>query len=628
MDFSDVALGLAALLVAVISALVAVLVASTFAAPPPPKRSQLLGDTKYDIQDISTPTASGTSLRFLSWLLADSPLGPLIRRALLSQETNGSALLQDLALQACNTAGNFAQWHPMQRLSKEERKLQEEAAKVAGAEQFLAKGFDPKATSSPYVTVEDYAKAYRDGSWTASQAMERFLQSVKELQPKFKPFVLILDEEIRAQAKESDRRFRSKNPRSIFEGVPVAVKDMFRVRGHPMLEGSVWPEGSDHNQPSEKDNTVVRLFREAGAIIVGTTAMTEFGVTPLGYSAHYQGPFNAYNAKHYPLGSSSGSAVAVALGLVPVAIGADAGGSIRLPASAGGVVGLACTYGRVPDDSTVVTHGTMQKSGPIAATARCAALAHMVMSAPATNFYAELYGETGLPPLHLKDFTNSNLKGVRLGVFPDYFNDAEATVVDSCQRAIDTLKSLGAEIVNIEIPHLRSLQVSHGLIVSAEISAILGDLLYNQHQLEPSTRIQFALGASMAAVETQSGNMLRGWAIQYIRKEIFQKLNISGIVTPTVGVIVPEIPPGAFATGESNTPLLLKLMKFIFLGNLCGFPGITIPVGQDFATSIPIGLHILGDQWNEALLLRLAEVLENSLKRRTPSSFVNLLGKP
>eukprot|EP00434_Breviolum_minutum_P026665 symbB.v1.2.023568.t1/scaffold2166.1/size87221/1 len=86
MDFSDVALGLAALLVAVISALVAVLVASTFAAPPPPKRSQLLGDTKYDIQDISTPTASGTSLRFLSWLLADSPLGPLIRRALLSQE--------------------------------------------------------------------------------------------------------------------------------------------------------------------------------------------------------------------------------------------------------------------------------------------------------------------------------------------------------------------------------------------------------------------------------------------------------------------------------------------------------------------------------------------------------------
>ena len=77
------------------------------------------------------------------------------------------------------------------------------------------------------------------------------------------------------------------------------------------------------------------------------------------YSAHHQGPFNAYNAKHYPLGSSSGSAVAVALGLVPVAIGADAGGSIRLPASAGGVVGLACTYGRVPDDSTVVTHGTM-----------------------------------------------------------------------------------------------------------------------------------------------------------------------------------------------------------------------------------------------------------------------------
>eukprot|EP00438_Fugacium_kawagutii_P020341 Skav209397 [mRNA] locus=scaffold962:63274:70723:- [translate_table: standard] len=402
--------------------------------------------------------------------------------------------------------GNFALSHPMQRLSSEERKQQEEAAKVAG--------FEKAATAGPYVTVEDFAAAYREGSWTPSQAMERLLQSVRELQPKklgedekFRPFVNVLEEDVRAQARESDHRFRSKTPRSVFEGVPVAVKDMFRVRGYPMTEGSLWPEGSDRNEPGEKegpgtdlghvdtwadselhdDNNVVRLFREAGAIIVGTTAMTEFGVTPLGslarlqemrdqYSVNQQGPFNAYNAKHYPLGSSSGSAVAVALGLVPVAIGADAGGSIRLPASAEGVVGLATTYGRVADDSSSVTHGTMQKSGPIAGTARDAALAYAVMCAPDPgNFYAHLYGETGLPPLHLKDFTNSNLKGLRLGVFWDYFMDAEAAVVDSCQRALNIFKSLGAEIVAIEIPHLRSLQVAHGLIVSAEISAILGE---------------------------------------------------------------------------------------------------------------------------------------------------------
>lgn len=628
MHWFDIALGVAALLgSALLGALLALCRSSSLARPPPPKRSQKLGDPKYDIQDIVTPAAAGTTLRLLSWLLADSPLGPLIRRVLLSQETNGSALLQDLALQASHECGNFAMWHPMQRLSSEERKQQEEAAKVAGPEEFLQKGFGSGATT-PYVTVEDFAKAYREKRTTPSQTMEKLLQCVKELQPKFRPFVKLLEEDVRRQAQESDRRFRSGEARSIFEGVPVAVKDMFRIRGYPMLEGSLWPEGSDRNSPAEKDNHMVHLFREAGAIIVGTTAMTEFGVTPLGYSVNQQGPFNAYNAKHYSLGSSSGSAVAVALGLVPVAIGADAGGSIRLPASAGGVFGLATTYGRVADDSSSVTHGSMQKSGPIAATARDTALAYAVMSAAEPgNFYSQLYGEPGLPPLHLKDFSKSDLKGMRLGIFWDYFNDCEVSVLDSCQRAVDTLRSLGAEIVAIEIPHLRSLQVAHGLVVSAEISTILGDLLHNKHQLEPSTRIQFALGISMGAVEIQSGNMVRGWAVKHIRQEIFKKLNISGIVTPTVGVTPPEIPLAALRWGESNTPLLLKLMKYIFLGNLCGFPGISIPVGYDEGTSIPIGLHILGDQWQEAVLLRMAEALEQQLPRRTPPNFVNLLGK-
>eukprot|EP00435_Cladocopium_sp_Y103_P050534 s549_g15.t1 len=202
------------------------------------------GDPKYDIQDIVTPAAAGTTLRLLSWLLADSPLGPLIRRVLLSQETNGSALLQDLALQASHECGNFAMWHPMQRLSSEERKQQEEAAKVAGPEEFLQKGFGSGATT-PYVTVEDFAKAYREKRTTPSQTMEKLLQ--------FRPFVKLLEEDVRRQAQESDRRFRSGEARSIFEGVPVAVKDMFRIRGYPMLEGSLWPEGSDRNSPAEKD---------------------------------------------------------------------------------------------------------------------------------------------------------------------------------------------------------------------------------------------------------------------------------------------------------------------------------------------------------------------------------------
>lgn len=160
----DIALGVTALGSALLGALLALCRSSSLARPPPPKRSQKLGDPKYDIQDIVTPAAAGTTLRVLSWLLADSPLGPLIRRVLLSQETNGSALLQDLALQASHDPGNFAMWHPMQRLSSEERKQQEEAAKVAGTKEILQKGFGSGAggAATPYVTVEDFARAYRE----------------------------------------------------------------------------------------------------------------------------------------------------------------------------------------------------------------------------------------------------------------------------------------------------------------------------------------------------------------------------------------------------------------------------------------------------------------------------------
>ena len=159
--------------------------------------------------------------------------------------------------------------------------------------------------------------------------------------------------------------------------------------------------------------------------------------------------------------------------------------------------------------------------------------------------------------------------------------------------------------------------MSHGLVVSVELTSILAKV----YETEPSTQIQLALGSSIAGVEFHSGQVLRGWASQHIR-ELFEKEQLCGIVTPTIGLTPPEIPKGARATGESNTPLLLQLMKYIFLGNLCGFPGITIPVNYDH---IPVGLHILGNHWSEAKLLRLAAALEQRFQRRTPQSFIDLL---
>jgi len=180
------------------------------------------------------------------------------------------------------------------------------------------------------------------------------------------------------------------------------------------------------------DDLLVARFRELGAIILPPTSMTEGGVTPVGYSTYIQGPFNPYSTDHYSGGSSGGSAVAVALGLCPVAIGFDGGGSIRTPASLSGVLGLATGYGRFPFSSHL--QGTLIKAGPFATKIGDLALAYSVLARHSAthNFFGEMYNGECTPDALLNELLESDskdLKGVTLGVFDEWFNDADEEVV-------------------------------------------------------------------------------------------------------------------------------------------------------------------------------------------------------
>ena len=225
-------------------------------------------------------------------------------------------------------------------------------------------------------------------------------------------------------------------------------------------------------------------------------------------------------------------------------------------------VGLAPTYGRVPDSSPDTLFGTMVKTGPIAATTRDAALAHAVMSqSVSSHIFTRLYGEPfGVPPVHLEGFMDLNLKGIRLGVFWDHFNDAEPLVVEACKAALETLKALGAEVVPVALPHLKALSLAHGLDISTEFSTFFGNLLYNGHNLEPGTRIQLGLGYTVSGVEFNSANILRGWALKYMHEELFTKLNVQAIVSPSMGILPPKMPEDVTAAGESNTPLIMQML--------------------------------------------------------------------
>lgn len=184
------------------------------------------------------------------------------------------------------------------------------------------------------------------------------------------------------------------------------------------------------------------------------------------------------------LGSSSGSAVAVATGLVPVAIGFDGGGSVRLPATMSGLHGLATTFGRCPFRHHLTS--TLIKAGPIAATAADAAITYSLISPnEPDHFYTTLYdgGINGPPTPHVSDFhAIENLSGVRIGIFPQWFNDSEPHIRDRAYQVVQFLKSKGVEFVEISIPHLNSIRLAHGIKIGSEFA-----VGFDKHYHDPAS---------------------------------------------------------------------------------------------------------------------------------------------
>ena len=291
-------------------------------------------------------------------------------------------------------------------------------------------------------------------------------------------------------------------PLSYLDGVPIAVKDQIDVLGHSIFDGKDPSKAWESSHVRQIDDIAVARFRAAGCIILGVTIMTEGGTTPLGYNKHFRGPVNPYSLHHYSGGSSAGSAVAVATGLVPIAIGFDGGGSIRIPAALSGIHGLATSFGRIPYDSHYSS--TMIKSGPLAMSALDAALGLAVMAAPlssSSDFYSNMYdgGVRGPPPVHLKGlFEVTNYTGVRIGVFPEWFEDGQPDVVAVARTSLQHLVDRGAELVKISIPHLHWMGLSHGIKIASEF-AMGWDLLSHTRleDLDPNTRITVTAGGAV-----------------------------------------------------------------------------------------------------------------------------------
>ena len=299
---------------------------------------------------------------------------------------------------------------------------------------------------------------------TPTQVAEALIQIVEEISNR-NPIVIEMDKDrLRKFAQESTERYAKGAPCGVMDGVPILIKDEIPTIGYPLTMGTSFM--AEVITEDKVPGPVNRLLNE-GSLLIGKTNQREIGIGTTGGNILHGAARNPYNENYYTGGSSSGPTAAVALGLVPLALGSDGGGSIRIPAALFGCVGLKATFKRIPIDCNLAP--SLVHVGPIAGSITDAALVYLIMAGKAKRDFRHQSWVQPLP--HLFNFTSSQstLAGIRVGVFWSHVEDAEVNVVKETKRAIEFLRSEGAKIVDIQLPHLKEIHLAHTITILTEM---------------------------------------------------------------------------------------------------------------------------------------------------------------
>lgn len=455
---------------------------------------------------------------------------------------------------------------------------------------------------------------------SAVEVTRSYLERIDALDPVLKCYLTILGEEALREAALFDNGKKGIDG-SPLAGIPLAVKDVLCTRGirttcaSRILENFVPPY----------NGTVVEALRKAGAIFLGKTNMDEFAMGSSSENSAYTVTRNPWNVECVPGGSSSGSAAAVAAGLCAGALGTDTGGSIRQPASFCGVVGLKPTYGRVSRFGLVAFASSLDQIGPITRDVEDAAL---ILQAIA-GYDMRDSTSVNLPVPDYRAALHEPMKGLRLGIPKEYFIDGMHPEVESSVRnAVKTCSELGAEVVEVSLPHTEYGVAAYYIIAPAEASSNLarydgvkyGLRIADTRDLISTYRLSRSKGFGP---EVKRRIMLgtyvlsAGYYDAYYRKasqvRTLIRRDFLNAFEDCDALLAPVAPIPAFRIGEkADDPLQMYLSDvFTLPASLAGVPGISVPCGFT-SDHLPVGLQILGPHFREETILRVAYQFEQA----------------
>ena len=473
-------------------------------------------------------------------------------------------------------------------------------------------------------TVKECLNALNQGDVSSVELTSAFLDRIVQHEPQLHAFITLTPERALVSAKAADKkRSELKNTGQEMPtllGLPLAVKDVLCFAGTRTTCGSKILE----NFTPPFNATAVHRLLDAGVVVLGKTNTDEFAMGSSTENSAYGVTHNPWDLSRVPGGSSGGSAAAAAAMFAPAALGTDTGGSVRQPASFCGVTGIKPTYGRVSRYGLIAYGSSLDSVGVLARSAADAEIIFRLMA----GFDARDATSVDVPVSDTACTENPKVKGLRIGVPKEYFIEGIQPAVEAAVReAIKTYESMGAEIVEISLPHTEYALPVYYLIAPAEASANLAryDGVRYGLRVEDGGMIDMFLksrGRGFGA-EVKRRIMLGTYALsagyydayygqaQKVRNLI--KSDFAHAFEQVDAIAAPVAPTTAFKIGgHGDDPLAMYLEDvFTLPANLAGVPGLAFPVGFD-GEGLPVGMQLMGRHFDEATLFRLAHAYQMS----------------
>ncbi|NUM80515.1 Asp-tRNA(Asn)/Glu-tRNA(Gln) amidotransferase subunit GatA [bacterium] len=469
------------------------------------------------------------------------------------------------------------------------------------------------------LTYSEIRNNLEHGRSTCRTIVENYLSTI-ESQKKLNAFITVFDrEKLLKRADAIDARFKSGKAGRL-AGMIVAVKDAIVVKDERSTSGSKILE----NYISPYNATVIERLENDDAIIIGKTNLDEFAMGSSNENSAYGPALNPIDPTRVPGGSSGGSAVAVAAGLATTALGSETGGSVRLPASFCGVVGLKPTYGRVSRYGLSAFASSFDQIGPIGNNVADTALIASVIS----GLDAHDTTTANIPVADYFSEIKKNVKGLKIGIPKEYFGQGiQKEVEEAVQQTIKRLVSAGAEPVEISLPHTEYGIATYYILVTAEASSNLAryDGVRYTHRSADSKTINDVFVKSRSegfGPEVKRRIMLgtyvlsAGYYDAYYKKaqkvRTLIKKDFVDAFSKVDCIVAPTSPTVAFKLGEkTDDPLSMYLSDVYTVNiNIAGNPSLSVPCGKN-SNNLPIGIQIIAKDFEEAMCFRVAQTIEN-----------------